>query len=105
MNNATNIEIIRNSYSEVLRTKNERTMSAQVLAISLILLPIVIGVGLWYLVSMEQIAGVAVTIATTIVTLITVVIGVVCYVHLVEYKVAKANHIYAKNELARLLFR
>ena len=105
MNNATNIEIIRNAYSEVLRTKNERTMCAHVLAISLVLLPIVIGVGIWYLASMDQIAGVAVTIATTIVTLITAVIGIICYVHLVEYKVAKAEHIYAKNELARLLFK
>ena len=80
-------------------------MSAQILAISCILLPIAIGVGLWYLATMNQLAGVTVTIATTIVTLITVVIGVICYVHLVEYKVAKAKHIYAKNELARLLFR
>ena len=105
MNNELNADTIRNAYSEVLRTKNERTMSAHVLAISCILLPMVIGVGLWYLVSMEQIAGIAVTIATTIVTLITIVIGVICYVHLVEYKVAKAKHIYAKGELARLLFR
>ncbi len=105
MNNATNIEIIRNAYSEVLRTKNERTMSAHALAISIILLPIVIGVGVWYLGSMDQLWGPAVTIATTIVTLFTVVIGVICYVHLIEYKVAKAKHIYAKGELARLLFR
>jgi hypothetical protein len=105
MNNATNIEIIRNAYSEVLRTKNERTMSAHALAISIILLPIVIGVGVWYLGSMDQLWGPAVTIATTIVTLITVVIGVICYVHLIEYKVAKAKHIYAKGELVRLLFR
>lgn len=105
MNNELNAENIRNAYSEVLRTKIERTMSAQILAISCILLPIVIGVGLWYLATMNQVAGVAVTIATTIVTLITVVIGVICYVHLVEYKVAKAKHIYAKGELARLLFR
>ena len=105
MNNELNADTIRNAYSEVLRTKNERTMSAHVLAISLILLPIVIGVGIWYLGTMNQTIGVAVTIATTIVTLITVVIGVICYVHLVEYKVAKAKHIYAKGELARLLFR
>jgi ABC-type uncharacterized transport system fused permease/ATPase subunit len=105
MNNATNIENIRNSYSEVLRTKIERTMSAQILAVSLILLPITFGVGVWYLGSMDQLWGPAVTIATTVVTLITVVIGVICYVHLVEYKVAKAKHIYAKNELARLLFK